>query len=158
LQQAINTGLVLVNGKEVRSNYKVRPSDEIIIYSDMDPEQTEVVPENIPLNIVYEDESIMVINKPVGMVVHPGSGNYTGTLLNQMSFYDSAFSIQKILDTAQWGAEHRIPINLTLPPLGPFTVSPSISYSERWYGQMLIKEWDPKTDSLITTKQRLLIN
>jgi LPS-assembly protein len=80
--------------------------------------------------------------------------SYTGTLLNQMSFYDSAFSIQKILDTAQWGAEHRIPINLTLPPLGPFTVSPSISYSERWYGQMLIKEWDPKTDSLLTSTQR----
>jgi 23S rRNA pseudouridine1911/1915/1917 synthase len=80
-------GMVLVNGKEVRSNYKVRPSDEIIIYSDMDPEQTEVLPENIPLNIVYEDESIMVINKPVGMVVHPGSGNYTGTLLNGVAWY-----------------------------------------------------------------------
>lgn len=87
LQQAINMGMVLVNGKEVRSNYKVRPSDEIIIYSDMSPEQTEVLPENIPLNIVYEDDSIMVINKPVGMVVHPGSGNYTGTLLNGVAWY-----------------------------------------------------------------------
>ena len=87
LQQAINTGMVLVNGKEVRSNYKVRPSDEIIIYSDMSPEETEVLPENIPLNIVYEDDSIMVINKPVGMVVHPGSGNYTGTLLNGVAWY-----------------------------------------------------------------------
>ena len=87
LQQAINTGMVLVNGKEVRSNYKVRPSYEIIIYSDMDPEQTEVLAENIPLNIVYEDESIMVINKPVGMVVHPGSGNYSGTLLNGVAWY-----------------------------------------------------------------------
>ena len=87
LQQAISMGMVLVNGKEVRSNYKVRPSDEIIIYSDMDPEQTEVLPENIPLNIVFEDESIMVINKPVGMVVHPGSGNYTGTLLNGVAWY-----------------------------------------------------------------------
>jgi len=87
LQQAISMGMVLVNGKEVRSNYKVRPSDEIIIYSDMDPEQTEVLPENIPLNIVHEDESIMVINKPVGMVVHPGSGNYTGTLLNGVAWY-----------------------------------------------------------------------
>lgn len=80
--------------------------------------------------------------------------SYTGTLLNQMSFYDSAFNIRKLLDTAQWGAEHRIPINLTLPPLGPFTVSPSISYSERWYGQMLNKTWDSKTDSLLTTTQR----
>jgi 23S rRNA pseudouridine1911/1915/1917 synthase len=87
LQQAINLGMVLVNGKETRPNYKVRPLDEIIIYSDISPEQTEVLPENIPLNIVYEDESIMVINKPVGMVVHPGSGNYTGTLLNGVAWY-----------------------------------------------------------------------
>ena len=74
--------MVLVNGKETRPNYKVRPSDEIIIYSDTDPDETEVLPENIPLNIVFEDDEIMVINKPVGMVVHPGSGNYHGTLLN----------------------------------------------------------------------------
>ncbi len=87
LQQAINIGLVLVNGKEIRPNYKVRPFDEIIIYSDMSPEQTEVLPENIPLNIVFEDDEIMVINKPVGMVVHPGSGNYTGTLLNGVAYY-----------------------------------------------------------------------
>jgi len=87
LQQAINTGMVLVNGKETRPNYKVRPLDEIIIYSDTSPEQTEVLPENIPLNIVFEDEEIMVTNKPVGMVVHPGSGNYTGTLLNGVAYY-----------------------------------------------------------------------
>src|ERR1700737_953333 len=55
LQQAINGGMVLVNGKEIRSNYKVKPLDEIIIYSDMSPEQTEVLPENIPLDIIYED-------------------------------------------------------------------------------------------------------
>ena len=87
LQQAINTGMVLVNGKETRPNYKVRPSDEIIIYSDTDPDETEVLPENIPLNIVFEDDEIMVINKPVGMVVHPGSGNYHGTLLNGIAWH-----------------------------------------------------------------------
>ena len=82
LQQAINAGMVIVNGKEVRPNYKVKANDEIILYSDMSPEETEVVPENIPLNIVYEDDDLIVINKPAGMVVHPGSGNYSGTLLN----------------------------------------------------------------------------
>ncbi len=87
LQRAINTGMVLVNGKEVRPNYKVKPNDEIIVYSDTDPEESEIVPENIPLNIVYEDDSLMVINKPVGMVVHPGSGNYSGTLLNGVAWY-----------------------------------------------------------------------
>jgi len=87
LQQAINSGLVLVNGKEVRPNYKIKALDEIIIYSDMSPEDTDVVPENIPLNIVYEDADLMLINKPAGMVVHPGSGNYTGTLLNGVAWY-----------------------------------------------------------------------
>ena len=87
LQQAINAGLVLVNGKDIRPNYKVRPLDEIIVYSDMSPEETDVVPEPMALNIVYEDDDLMVINKPAGMVVHPGSGNYTGTLLNGVAYY-----------------------------------------------------------------------
>jgi 23S rRNA pseudouridine1911/1915/1917 synthase len=87
LQQAINLGLVMVNGKEVRSNYKIKPLDSIIIYSDMSPEETDVVPEKMELNIVYEDADLMIINKPAGMVVHPGSGNYTGTLLNGISYY-----------------------------------------------------------------------
>lgn len=87
LQQAINAGMVLVNGKEIRPNYKVKALDEIIVYSDMSPEEIVVVPEKMPLNIVYEDADLMMINKPAGMVVHPGSGNYTGTLLNGVAFY-----------------------------------------------------------------------
>lgn len=87
LQQAINAGLVLVNNKEVKQNYKIKPLDQIIIYSDLSPESTEVTPENIPLNILFEDADILLINKPAGMVVHPGSGNYTGTLLNGVAFY-----------------------------------------------------------------------
>ena len=87
VQQAINAGMVLVNGKEVRPNYKIKAFDEVILYSDMSPEETDVVPEEIPLNIVYEDADLMIINKPAGMVVHPGSGNYTGTLLNGVAWY-----------------------------------------------------------------------
>ncbi len=87
LQQAINTGLVLVNGKEIRPNYKVKPLDSIIIYSDMSPDETDVVPEKMELNIVYEDAFLMLINKPPGMVVHPGSGNYSGTLLNGVAWH-----------------------------------------------------------------------
>ncbi|MCX6316961.1 MAG: RluA family pseudouridine synthase [Bacteroidetes bacterium] len=87
LQQAINAGMVLVNGKEIKSNYKIKPQDAIIVYSDMSPDETDVVPESMELNIVYEDTDLMVINKPAGMVVHPGSGNYTGTLLNGVSYY-----------------------------------------------------------------------
>ena len=87
LQQAINAGMVLVNSKEVRPNYKVKASDEIIGYSYQSADETDVVPEDILLDIVFEDEELMIINKPAGMVVHPGSGNYTGTLLNGVAFY-----------------------------------------------------------------------
>jgi 23S rRNA pseudouridine1911/1915/1917 synthase len=87
LQQGISTGMVLVNGKEIKSNYKIRPLDSIVIYSDMSPEQTDVVPEKMELNIVFEDADLMIINKPAGIVVHPGSGNYTGTLLNGVAYY-----------------------------------------------------------------------
>ena len=87
LQQAINTGLVLVNGKEVKQNYKIKAFDQIIVYSDLHPESTDVVPENIPLNIVHEDEDIIIVNKPAGLVVHPGSGNYNGTLLNGIAYH-----------------------------------------------------------------------
>ncbi len=110
LQQAINAGLVLVNGKEVRPNYKVKAQDEIILYSDLSPEETEVVPENMPLNIVYEDKDLMVINKPAGMVVHPGSGNYSGTLLNGIAYY---LQKQGLTEAAlpRFGLVHRIDKN-----------------------------------------------
>ena len=87
IQQAINASMVLVNGKAIKQNYKIRPADEIIVYSDMHPDETDVIPEKMDLNIFYEDDDLMVLNKPVGMVVHPGSGNYTGTLLNGVAWY-----------------------------------------------------------------------
>lgn len=87
LQQAINHDLVLVNNKPVRPNYRIRPHDAIVLYSDMSPEETEVKPEPVPLTIFFEDEHLLLINKPAGLVVHPGSGNYTGTLLNGVAWY-----------------------------------------------------------------------
>jgi 23S rRNA pseudouridine1911/1915/1917 synthase len=82
LQKSIDMGFVLVNGKQVKTNYKIRPADEIIIYTDNNPEDLRVVPESMPLDIVFEDEHVLVVNKPAGLVVHPGVGNYNGTLLN----------------------------------------------------------------------------
>lgn len=87
IQKAIDLGYVTVNGKPVKANYKIKPGDQIVSYSDTAPESTEVVPEQLPLNIVYEDDDLMVINKPPGLVVHPGSGNYSGTLLNGVAWY-----------------------------------------------------------------------
>jgi 23S rRNA pseudouridine1911/1915/1917 synthase len=112
LQQAINAGMVLVNGKDVRPNYKVRALDEIIVYSDMDPEETAIVPERMDLNIVYEDDDIMLINKPPGMVVHPGSGNYNGTLLNGVAWYLKSQNPQLDENTLpRFGMVHRIDKN-----------------------------------------------
>lgn len=87
VQQGIEKKLVLVNDQPVKSNYKVRPGDRIIMYSDTAPELTEIVPEQIPLDIRYEDEDIIILYKPAGMVVHPGSGNYTGTLVNGIAWH-----------------------------------------------------------------------
>jgi len=112
LQQAITAGLVLVNGKSVKPNYKIRPSDSIVIYSDMAPESTEIVPEKINLNIVYEDDDLMILNKPAGMVVHPGKGNYSGTLINGVAYYlqqkNPALSEEML---PRFGLVHRIDKN-----------------------------------------------
>jgi 23S rRNA pseudouridine1911/1915/1917 synthase len=82
IQQAIDNEMVLVNDTAVKSNYKVRPHDKIVVFDNRNPESSEILPENIPLAIGYEDDSLLIINKPVGMVVHPGSGNPNGTLIN----------------------------------------------------------------------------
>jgi 23S rRNA pseudouridine1911/1915/1917 synthase len=87
IQQALETGLITVNGQTIKPNYKVKAFDEIIVYSTEHPDTTDVVPEKMDINIVYEDDAIMLINKPAGMVVHPASGNYSGTLLNGIAYY-----------------------------------------------------------------------
>jgi 23S rRNA pseudouridine1911/1915/1917 synthase len=112
LQQAINSGMVLVNNKEVRQNYKVKPYDLIVVYSDLSPETTEILPENIPLNVFYEDEDILIINKPAGMVVHPGSGNYDGTLLNGVAYHLQETNPSVSEETLpRFGLVHRIDKN-----------------------------------------------
>jgi 23S rRNA pseudouridine1911/1915/1917 synthase len=87
IQQALDAGLITVNGKTVKANHKVKAFEEIVIYTTDHPDTTDVVPEEMELDFVYEDEAVMVINKPAGLVVHPGSGNYTGTLLNGVAWY-----------------------------------------------------------------------
>jgi 23S rRNA pseudouridine1911/1915/1917 synthase len=87
IQQAIDAGMVTVNGNTIKSNYKIKPSDDIIFLSEEHPDHTEIVPEPMKIDFVYEDESVMVINKPAGLVVHPGSGNYTGTLVNGVAHH-----------------------------------------------------------------------
>jgi 23S rRNA pseudouridine1911/1915/1917 synthase len=112
IQQAIETGRVLVNNKTVQSNYKIRPADDIVLYSDKQPHVAEIIPEKIPLNIVYEDDELMIINKPPGLVVHPASGNYTGTLINGVAYYLQEKN-KEINETVlpRFGLVHRIDKN-----------------------------------------------
>ena len=87
IQTAAKAGTVLVNGKPVNSNYKVRPGDVISVVLSHPPRDKEIVPEELPLDIAYEDRDVIVINKPAGMVVHPAHANYSGTLLNALAGY-----------------------------------------------------------------------
>ena len=75
---------------------------------------------------------------------------YSGNLTNQVSFYDTAFNFKRILDTTQWGATHSIPITFALPALGPVTISPSISFAQKWYGQEMFRHWDSANDKIDT--------
>ena len=86
IQQAAEAGCILVNGKPVKSNYRIKPLDVVSIVMDRPPYENEILPENIPLDVVYEDREVLVVNKPAGLVVHPGHGNYTGTLLNALAY------------------------------------------------------------------------
>lgn len=87
IQNAAEAGSIVVNGKAVKSNYKVKPFDEISIVLPYPPREIELIPENIPIEILYEDEDLAVVNKNAGLVVHPGYGNYTGTLVNAMLYH-----------------------------------------------------------------------
>ena len=87
IQKAAEDGLVRANGKPVKSSYKVKPLDVITVMMDRPRYENEIIPEDIPLDIVYEDKYVMVVNKPPGLVVHPGHGNYHGTLVNALAWH-----------------------------------------------------------------------
>ena len=87
IQQAADAGAIKVNGKVVKSNYKVKPLEEVVITYNTPAYDNTIVPEDIPLDVVYEDDALMVINKPAGLVVHPGCGNTHGTLINAVAWH-----------------------------------------------------------------------
>ena len=86
IQAAAKNGSIFVNGITVKSNYKVKPHDKIRVLFTHPPHENLLIGENIPLDVVYEDDQVMVVNKPAGMVVHPGHGNYSGTLINALIY------------------------------------------------------------------------
>ena len=87
IQTAADNGYVMANGKPVKSSYKVKPLDVLTVMMDRPRYENDIIPEDIPLDIVYEDDDLMVINKPAGLVVHPGCGNYHGTLVNAIAWH-----------------------------------------------------------------------
>lgn len=105
----VSEGLVSVNGKTVSKSCKVKKGDTVLI-TVSDPKEYDIVPENIPLDIVYEDEDLLVVNKPKGMVVHPAAGNYSGTLVNALMFHCGS-SLSGINGVMRPGIVHRIDKN-----------------------------------------------
>lgn len=107
IQKAADAGYILANEKPVKSNYRVKPCDVISVMLDRPYYDNEVVPEDIPLNVVYEDDTLMVVNKPAGMVVHPGHGNWNGTLVNAIAWHMKNVPYWDMND-AHVGLVHRI--------------------------------------------------
>lgn len=105
----VSEGLVSVNGKTVSKSCKVKKGDTVLI-TVSDPKEYDIVPENIPLDIAYEDEDLLVVNKPKGMVVHPAAGNYSGTLVNALMFHCGS-SLSGINGVMRPGIVHRIDKN-----------------------------------------------
>ena len=107
IQKAASAGFIRVNDRPVKSNYKVKPFDVVTLVLDHPRYETDIEAEDIPLNIIYEDNELLVVNKPAGLVVHPGIGNYTGTLVNALAWHfkdDKTFDI----NDPSIGLVHRI--------------------------------------------------
>ena len=107
IQQAADAGCLLVNGKPVKSSYKVKPEDVVSVVMDRPRYEFEIIAEDIPLNIVYEDDDLLVVDKPAGLVVHPGHGNYHGTLVNALAWHFRENPDYDITDP-RMGLVHRI--------------------------------------------------
>jgi 23S rRNA pseudouridine1911/1915/1917 synthase len=110
IQAAADAGNILANGKPVKSNYKIKPLDVLSIVMATPPREIELIPQDIPLNIVYEDDDVAVVNKAPGMVVHPAYGNYTGTLVNALAWHFRDLPLFKTGDMRP-GLVHRIDKN-----------------------------------------------
>ena len=106
IQKLISEDKIKVNGKSIKASYKVKENDVIEI-EEVEVKDAEILPEDIPLDVVYEDEDIVIVNKPKGMVVHPGNGNYSGTMVNSL-MYSHKGELSGINGVVRPGIVHRI--------------------------------------------------
>ena len=113
IQIAAKNGNIMVGGLKVKQNYKVKPGDEVAIVMPYPVREIELIPENIPIDIVYEDDTLLVVNKPNNMVVHPGYGNYTGTLVNALVYHIDQLPDRKQDYFGRPGLVHRLDKNTT---------------------------------------------
>lgn len=143
VQTGISQGLVRVNGKIVKSNYKVRPHDEIKVYLDDVPRELKLIPEPIDFGVVYEDDQVLVIEKPAGLVVHPGVGNYRGTLVNGLVHYfkDSELPIKQGNDVSRPGLVHRIDKETSGLMIIAKTIEAMTSLSEQFFHHTIDREY-----------------
>lgn len=116
VQNAADSGTVLANGKPVKSNYKIKPGDVLSIVLPHPPREIDLIPQNIPIEIIYEDTDIIVVNKAAGMVVHPAYGHYSDTLINALVYHfqnlpKSKTQISEVLSVDRPGLVHRIDKN-----------------------------------------------
>lgn len=145
IQAAADSGNILVNGKPAKSSYKVKPLDRIRIVMPYPRRETELRPEPMPLDIPYEDDDLLIVNKPAGLVVHPGHGNYSGTLVNALTYHLRNLPLFQEGDMRA-GLVHRIDKNTSGCSWSPKTNSrtrglpnsssttPSGGVTWRWYG------------------------
>lgn len=142
IQQAIDMGMLTVNGRPVKNNYKIKPGDQLILLSLGNPETTEIIPEDLNLNIVYEDDAVMVINKPANMVVHPGVGNYSGTLLNGVAYHllkQNPDITEDLLP--RFGMVHRIDKNTTGLLLLAKTGEAAVHLAKQFYNHTVERKY-----------------
>ena len=145
IQQAAEANCILANGKAVKSNYRVKPGDIISLVMDRPRYELDIIPEDIPLDIVYEDDQLLVVNKPAGLVVHPGHGNYSGTLVNAATTPTTTSATRGSVSCTASTKTHRDCLSLPrhqMPRL--FSASNSstrqpIANTWRWYGVNSLK-------------------
>lgn len=154
VQNLIDEGKITVNGKTVKNNYKIKENDIIRITLD-DPKEADIAAEDIPLDIVYEDDSLLVVNKPQGMVVHPAPGNYTGTLVNAL-MYHCKNNLSGINGVLRPGIVHRIDKDTSGLLLVAKTDEAHASLSEQIQNKSVKREYICVTEGLVKPKRGII--
>ena len=153
IQDACDNGFVRVNGTPVKSSYKIKPLDVITMEMPYPVREIELIPENIPLEIIFEDEDLIILNKPSNMVVHPGHGNYSGTLVNALIYH---FQNLPVRSDAHPGLVHRLDKNTTGVMVIAKTDQALINLSKQFFDRTIERRYvalvwgDVKEDGTVT--------